>query len=150
MTFTSGSSEARADGVDELLGHETVGAAADDEHRAVECARGGRVAHPVVPDVDVVGGDVGCDGGADVGEPVELLFAEVGRQFGAQAALCNAVTAESAERRDHLVGQLCTAQRHRGEQHQSANVVWMLRGDQLGDLRAEALADDDHRPVDVG
>ena len=67
MTFTFGLDEARADGIDELLGHEAVGAAADDQYRAAECARGGGVAQPVVPDVDVVGGDVGCDGGADVG-----------------------------------------------------------------------------------
>ena len=81
-------------------------------------------------------------------EPVKLFFAEVGRQFGAQAALCNAVTAEGANGRDNLVGQLCAAQWYGGEQHQSANLVRMLRGDQLGDLRAEALADHDHRPVD--
>ena len=108
----------------------------------------GCVSQPVVPDVDVVGGDIGCDGGADVGEPVELFFAEVRRQFGSHGALRLAVTAEGAKRRDHLVGQLRAAQRDRGEQHQSANAVGVLCGDQFGDLGAEALADDDHRSVD--
>jgi len=74
-----GFDEARPNRVDELLGDETVGAAADDEYRAVECACGRGIAQPVVPYVDVVGGDIGCDRGADVGEPVELFLAEVGR-----------------------------------------------------------------------
>ncbi len=63
-------------------------------------------------------------------------------------ALRVAVTAEGAERRNHLVGQPRAAQRDRGEQHQPTHAVGVLRGDQLGDLRAHALADHDHRPVD--
>ena len=118
--FHFGLDEARADGIDELLGDETVSAAADDENRAAECTRGGCVAHSVVPDVDVAGGDVGGDRRADVGEPVELFFAEVRREFGCAAALRIAVTTEGAERRDHLVGQLRAAERHGGEQHQAA------------------------------
>src|SRR6185437_1114935 len=86
--FEFGLDEALADGIDELLGHETVRAAANDHYRAAECARRGCVAQPVVPDVDVVGGYVAGDGGTDVSQPVELFVAEVRRQFCSHTALC--------------------------------------------------------------
>ena len=73
MTFEFGLDEARADGVDELFGDETVGATADDHHRTAVCARVGASLDPVVPDVDVVGRDFSSDWGADVGELVELV-----------------------------------------------------------------------------
>src|SRR5258707_10180707 len=76
--FHFGSGKARADGSDELLVDERVGAAADDEYGAAECAGGGRVPHPVVPDGGVVGGDLGPDRRADLGGPVELFLAEAG------------------------------------------------------------------------
>ena len=72
--FHVGIDEARADGIDELLGDETIGAAADDEYWAAECARRGGVGHPVVPYVDVVGGDIGCDNGADVGRAGQAVL----------------------------------------------------------------------------
>ena len=109
--FEFGLAKPRADGIDELLGDEGIGAAADDHRRAAECARRRRVAQPVVPDVYLVGGDVAGDGAADIGQPVELFVAEVRRQFGSRPALCSAVTAKGAKRGDHFVGQLRTGQR---------------------------------------
>ena len=111
--FDVGFDKARTDRADELFGHERVRAAADDQYRAAECTRCARVAHTVVPNFDVVGDNIGCHRRADVGEPVELFFAEVGRQLRAQTALCSAVTAKGAKRRDRLVKQVRTAQRAR-------------------------------------
>jgi len=68
-------SEAGRDGADELLSHERIGASPDDQHGTVEGAPDGGVGYPAVPDVDVVGDHLGCDGRPDVDEPVELLFA---------------------------------------------------------------------------
>src|SRR5271167_4950975 len=111
-----GVSEAGTDGADELLGHERIGAAADDEHRTVECAVSGRVAHPTVPDIDVVGNHLGSDGDPKVGEPIELSVCEVGGQFCAEGALGVAVAAEGTERGDNLLGKLGPAQWYRSEQ----------------------------------
>jgi hypothetical protein len=96
-----------------------------------------------------VGGDVRRDGHPDVREPVEHFLAHVRRQLGPYIAPCNPVTAESAERRDHLAGQMSAAQRYRSDEHQSVNLVRVPGGDELGDLCAEALADHDHRSADT-
>src|ERR1700676_3215954 len=142
--------EGAADRADELLGDERVGASPDDQHGTVKCTGGGRIAYPVVPDVDVVGNHLGCDRRPEVGEPVELTFADVRRQFGTYAPLRVAVTAEGAERREGLVWKMGAAQRDGGEQDETAYLFAVLCCHQLGDLRAQALTDDDHRSVDGG
>src|SRR5258707_2980625 len=85
--FHFGLGKARADGSDELLVDERVGAAADDEYGAAECAGGGSVAHPAVSDVCVVGGDLRPYGRADASAAVEPFISQAGRPITAQAAV---------------------------------------------------------------
>ena len=57
-----------------------------------------------------MGRDIGCDDGADIGQPVQLFFAEMRREARSHSTLRLAVAAEGAKRRDRVVGQLRTAQ----------------------------------------
>ena len=132
-----------------MLGHERVSAAADDQDWPPNALLTGAFCTPWFQ-TSTYWAATSAATRRRYGEPVELLFAEVGREFGSRGALRIDIAAEGAKRRDRFVGQLRTAERHRCEQHQSADPIGVLRGDKFGDLGSEALADDNHRPFDPG